>query len=138
MRFSAELALTFTLVALAGCEGDESGESAPPAIAIEDVESLDERPCPDESYLTYESFGGPFIVTWCSGCHAAALPDGQRQGAPLNSNFDSLKDIRAWAPRIWARTGDHNATMPPIGVPDDEERAALGEWLACGAPSRDE
>lgn len=137
MRSWAELVTFLALGLLVGCESDTSSD--PPApIAIEDAETLDERPCPEESFLTYESFGGPFIVTWCSGCHAAGLPEGERQGAPLSSNFDSLEDIRAWAPRIWARTGDHNATMPPIGVPDDDERKALGEWLACGAPSLDE
>jgi hypothetical protein len=43
--------------------------------------------------------------------------------------------IRAQAARIWARSGDHNMTMPPVGGPEDEDRSMLGEWLACGAPS---
>jgi hypothetical protein len=33
------------------------------------------------------------------------------------------------------RAADHNVTMPPVGGPEADERSALGEWLACGAPS---
>jgi hypothetical protein len=51
------------------------------------------------------------------------------------SALDTLEDARAWADRIWVRAADHNATMPPVGGPEADERSALGEWLACGAPS---
>lgn len=96
--------------------------------------SLAERPCPEDSYVTYENFGRPFLLSWCNGCHSADVPDGMRQGAPIDVNFDAPGDAAAWAERIWARSGDQNATMPPIGPPGAEERALLGEWLACGAP----
>lgn len=98
--------------------------------------SFDERPCPDDSTLTAEDFGGPFMLTYCTGCHHSALPEGERAGAPLGVDFDSLTDVRAQAARIWARAGDQNATMPPVGPPPEDERARLGEWLACGAPAR--
>lgn len=97
--------------------------------------SLEERPCPDDSFLTYESFGGPFMLTYCTGCHHTRLPADQRQGAPIEVNFDDLEDIRERADRIWGRAGDHNATMPPVGAAPEGERALLGEWLACGTPT---
>ena len=97
--------------------------------------SLDERPCPDGSFLTYESFGGGFMLTYCTGCHHSRLPADTRQGAPIEVSFDDLEDIRAWADRIWARSGDDNDTMPPVGPASAEDRARLGEWLACGAPA---
>jgi hypothetical protein len=127
---SGALALAALLVACGGgCGGGEE--------AAEDTGpwgSLKERPCPEESYLTYDDFGGPFLLTWCDGCHSVDLPDGSRQGAPLGVDFDTIDDVRRQKKRIWARAGDQNDTMPPIGGPDEEERALLGEWLACGAP----
>lgn len=112
-----------------GDDGDESetGDGGP-------WSSLDERPCPEDSSLTYANFGRPYMLDHCTGCHASALPEGERQGAPLAVDFDSLEDVRAQAERIWARAGDQNASMPPVGPPGDDERALLGEWLACGAP----
>jgi hypothetical protein len=134
MRWSRDLARLSVAAALCACggEGTPPAETPPPAEA---PETLAERPCPDDSWLTFEDFGGPFLYDWCTGCHSSDMPDGQRQGAPLTVDFDTLEDARAWADRIWARAGDHNATMPPIGGPEETERNALGEWLACGALS---
>ncbi|MCA9650427.1 MAG: hypothetical protein H6712_14340 [Myxococcales bacterium] len=115
-----------------GSPGTGSGESGD---AMGPWSSLDERPCPDGSFLTYESFGGGFMLTYCTGCHHSRLPADTRQGAPIEVSFDDLEDIRAWADRIWARSGDDNDTMPPVGPASAEDRARLGEWLACGAPA---
>jgi hypothetical protein len=124
---------------LLGCEAEsdtsETGEGAGTPDVDTQFETFDERPCPEDSELTFESFGGPFLITWCNGCHASGMPEAERQGAPLGIDFDDIGQIRAQAERIWARSGDHNVTMPPAGGPEDDERALLGEWLACGAPS---
>lgn len=140
MRSSADLAMAFLsgALALTACDAaDESedlgGGGAPPADT--EYETFEERPCPEDSYLSFESFGGPFLITWCNGCHAAGLPEAERQGAPLGVDFDDITLIRAQAARIWARSGDHNLTMPPVAGPDDDDRVMLGEWLACGAPT---
>jgi len=95
--------------------------------------SLDERPCPDDSFLTYENFGGPFMLSYCTTCHSSMLPADMRQGSPIEINFDDIEDIRMQADRIWIRAADQNQSMPPVGPPSDEDRALLGEWLACGA-----
>lgn len=97
--------------------------------------SLDERPCPDDSPLTAENFGGPFLLTHCTGCHHSSLAEAERAGAPVGVDFDSLDDVRARADRIWARAADHNTDMPPAGGPMASERVDLGAWLACGAPT---
>jgi hypothetical protein len=134
-------ARSFVLVAVAwfaavGCEGDPAPadeEIPPPPYA-----SFDARPCPNDSVLTWENFGQPFMRNWCTSCHADAVAEEGRAGAPLSINFDDLDGVRDHAARIWARGGDQNNTMPPAGVPPELERAQLGEWLACGARSRDD
>ena len=133
MRSLGELSIAAVCALLLGCggEGTPEPETPPPPGA---PETLAERACPEESFLTFQDFGGPFFFDWCTGCHSSAMPEGERQGAPPGVDFDTLEDMRAWADRIWARAGDHNETMPPIGGPHEEERVALGEWLACGAP----
>jgi hypothetical protein len=146
MRSSVERLLSAALAAAAllafgGCgeesadgETDESADDATPDVDAE-YASLDERPCPDDSYLSFESFGGPFLISWCGGCHTSGVPEAERQGAPLGVDFDDIDAVRTWSARIWARSGDHNVTMPPVGGPEAEDRAMLGEWLACGAPA---
>lgn len=84
--------------------------------------------------LTWENFGGPFLRNWCTGCHSADLAGSARYDAPPGTDFDTPASARAWRERIWIRAADGNATMPPAGGPDMEERRRLGEWLACGAP----
>ncbi|MEM9460739.1 MAG: hypothetical protein AAGF11_41630, partial [Myxococcota bacterium] len=79
---------------------EETGEDLGP------WDSLEERPCPEDSILTYENFGGPFMLNFCTGCHQSMLPADMRQDAPLEVNFDDIEDIRVWADRIWARSAD--------------------------------
>lgn len=114
-----------------GAESGDTGES----IDAGPWASLEERPCPDDSFLSFENFGAIHLLNYCTGCHSSGLPADQRQGAPIEIDFDDLEDVRAHAPRIWARAGDHNVTMPPAGGAPEDERALLGEWLACGAPT---
>jgi hypothetical protein len=90
--------------------------------------------CGSSQDLTYENFAGPFFLSWCTGCHSSDLPEGARQKAPLGINFDSLDDIRKHREIILARAVNRT-DMPPAGGPSQEERALLGEWLGCGAPS---
>jgi mono/diheme cytochrome c family protein len=91
--------------------------------------------CGAEANLTYENFGQPFFLSWCSGCHGADLDENERAGAPAQLNFDDLTLIRGHRTRIMDRAVRH-ATMPPAGGPPEEERRRLGEWLACGAPGK--
>ena len=137
------------IVSLVGCGGDDDPivtidmSNNRDDIGISDVAAEDtgplyasfsERPCPEESTLTYENFGQGFMLNLCTACHHSDLPEGMRQDAPVATNLDAVDDVRGLAERIWIRSGDQNLTMPPRGGPSDTERAELGEWLACGAP----
>jgi uncharacterized membrane protein len=126
------MAVALVATALVACASEDE-EVAPPAGPARAPTTLAERACPQGSNLTFEDFGGPFLYSWCNGCHTSTLAEGQRQNAPMNVNFDTIEDVRGWADRIWARAGDHNVSMPPIGGPEDPVRADLGEWLACGS-----
>lgn len=70
----------------------------------------------------------------CASCHSASPTDEVFTVAPGGVMLDSLAQIRQWAPRIKARTVDA-VDMPFMNktAMSDEERAALGQWLATGA-----
>jgi uncharacterized membrane protein len=95
---------------------------------------LEDQACPEGGTdLTYENFGQAFFTVHCSECHAAVIMD--RQGAPPAYVFDTHEQITAHMDRIFVRSAGDNASMPPgPDDPPEEERAALAEWLACGAP----
>jgi cytochrome c5 len=96
--------------------------------------------CPTGSKLTYESFGKPFFNEFCVSCHAKGVAAADRQGAPLDHNFDTLDGIVEEAEHIdeVAAAGPKatNTSMPPKGskAPSEAQRKQLGEWIACGTP----
>ena len=95
--------------------------------------------CPDDSTLTYATFGEAFMTSYCVGCHSSQRSGDDRNGAPAGHDFDTLEGIVAVAEHIdeHAAAGPEevNELMPPSDPrPTDEEREALGEWLACGTP----
>ena len=75
MRSSPDRAalLAAALAAMAAC-GDPSVIAGGPP-----YESLSERPCPQESFLTWDNFGGPFFYNYCNGCHSRDLAEEDRQ-----------------------------------------------------------
>jgi uncharacterized membrane protein len=119
MRSSRNALVAGIALALAGC-GTEVDHGAVP------------DPVCEASALTYDNFGGPFVLDWCRGCHSSALPDGMRQGAPLGVDFDDLDLVRGWSPEIQIRAAGPDPTMPPAAGPSLEERAMLSEWISCG------
>ncbi len=114
------------LLACGGVTGD-SGDTGDTGTVV------DTGPCPSESLRTWDNTGGPFLLTWCAPCHSAALPQDQRQGAPLGVDLDTHEGALAWADRIRVRTLE-TADMPPVGEPEAEDLAGLAEWLDCGLP----
>ena len=97
-------------------------------------EGFADRPCPDDTVLTWDNFGGPFVLNWCTGCHSANLPEGERAGATLGVDFDTVEDVQQWRSVMWVYSADDNLSMPPVGGPGPMDRFYFGEWLACGAP----
>lgn len=108
-----------SLLLLAGCAGE-------PSTVVPD------DPC---ATLTWENHGQGFVRSWCSGCHAAALPEGERYGAPVGVSFDTVDEVRRWETRIRARALEAPIDMPPVGGAGDDELARFQAWLDCGAPS---
>ena len=95
--------------------------------------------CPNDSTLTYENFGAPFMTSYCTQCHSSTLAPDQRMGAPLFHDFDTLEGIMAFTQHIdeTAAAGPKaiNTLMPMYDPkPTLDERYQLGEWLACGTP----
>lgn len=94
-------------------------------------------PCED-SVLTWENFGEPFMLSWCTGCHHSQLPTTERACAPCNANFDTHAGTSERAPVIALRVLDWQSApdvkpMPPAAIVPEEELALLREWLECGA-----
>ena len=128
---------------LAACASDVT---APPVDTDADTDSaaapdtdLDDafiagRGCPEDSVLTWQNFGQPFLFDHCVGCHSSVLPEAQRAGATEGVDLETQAFAQAWLDRIYARAGDANETMPPVDSVPEGDRELLGDWLACGAP----
>ncbi len=81
---------------------------------------------------TWENTGEPYALTYCSGCHAAAVAEEYRYGAPPDLILDTSAHLRSHAERVRARIED--GTMPPTGGPAEAETTCFLAWLADGAP----
>jgi hypothetical protein len=117
------VAAVLAVLSLGGCGSDG------------DTDSISSPSCAVGGDLTYENFGQPFFLSWCTGCHSSGLQAGSRQGAPPDLNFDDLASIRAHRARVVERAVTQR-TMPPAGGPSEAQREQLGNWLACGAPGQ--
>jgi cytochrome c5 len=122
--------LTLAVFALSSCGDDDASDSEGPSGAT----------CPENSSLTYDTFGRAFMEDYCTRCHSSALTGAARNGAPSDHNFDTLEGIKDTETEHLdeeaAAGPDHvNTAMPPEGPkPTEAERRQLGEWLACGTP----
>lgn len=95
--------------------------------------------CPDDSALTYENFGKPFMEQYCLRCHASSVTGDARQGAPDDHNFETRELVKDMTDHIVGYAGAGptwaNEVMPPEDPqPSLDERRQLAQWLACGAP----
>lgn len=118
---------TLCMLALVGCSDSIWG---PPT----------QSTCPNDSTLTYESFGRPFMTKYCIKCHDSAKVGAERHGAPSFHDFDTLFGIMAVSEHIDETTAAGPAAVND-GMPDEGpfptlmERRQLGEWIACGMPT---
>lgn len=125
MASSTETAGMAALLGLVvGCAGEQggAGDSGSPTAGCEDT------------VWSWQSVGEPFSRTWCTSCHHSDLPVEARQGAPAEVNLETHAGFVAWAGEIEDRVWSADQPMPPVGVPPEDELAALEAWLACGAP----
>lgn len=92
-----------------------------------------------DSVLTWENFGEPFMLSWCTSCHHSALPTVQRACAPCYVNLDRHAGVHTLSASIELRVLDSAEQegvklMPPAVIIPDDQRALLREYLECGAP----
>lgn len=130
--------LYLALLAALSCSNEEpSAASESEVLHIEDLSSG--SLCPEDSDLTYDSFGKDFMGKYCLRCHTSSMTLPNRL-APVGRDFDDLASIRTSAHAIdqMAAAGPKgvHSTMPPNDpYPAMLERQRLGQWLACGAPA---
>ena len=86
--------------------------------------------CSREPPLTWENFGEGSLGLHCNGCHSSLLRPDQRNGAPVDIDFDTWQGTLDWARRIHIRTIVEES-MPPGGGPSPAEREMIEEWLQC-------
>jgi len=115
--------VSIAIVLSTGCGGEAEG------VPTQSV-------CPPGSTLTYDTFGRPFMESYCTRCHSSTLSGSARMGAPEFHDFDTRNGIIAVAEHVdeYAGAGPAavNTIMPPSGArPAEAERRQLGEWLAC-------
>ena len=84
--------------------------------------------CPQDSTLTYESFGRAFFASNCVACHGGAESPNLSTLESIRANAGDVDKAAAAGPKA---TNDY---MPEGASLSREERLKLGEWLACGAP----
>ncbi len=99
------------------------------------------------------NFGRTFMNSYCVNCHDSHLKYGERNGAPVFHDFDSLYGVMGPTDHIDEQTGwgpkAHNNFMPADGdagrcpsvpggpldeacpEPTSEERTKLSMWIAC-------
>lgn len=132
LRFA--ISLSTVALAIAGCtkEGD-APEGPPVRVPIQ----TDDVPCPPTSFLSWENFGEPFLLSQCTACHSTALPEGARQNAPLGVDLDGYENARTWGSRVFVRAA-MDTTMPPAFIDIPGERELLAEWLRCDAPTEED
>jgi hypothetical protein len=91
-----------------------------------------------ENILTWENFGEPFMLTWCTGCHHSSIPTAERANAPCGVNLDSHGDVLFWQQRILDRAVVMKPTpMPPAAIIPEDDLALLKQYIECGAPGPD-
>jgi uncharacterized membrane protein len=86
--------------------------------------------------LTYENFAEDFMDTYCLRCHSSSLTGIiARTGAPEDTNFNTLTDVRDEQNRIRLRAGVAGTMPPSAPFPTEDERAQLLNWIDCGTIS---
>jgi uncharacterized membrane protein len=85
--------------------------------------------CADRESLSWDSFGHPFVLTYCTSCHSVNNTE-NRYGAPENVNLDRESDVADWAERIRIRVLE-DETMPIGGGVYDDDQYLLDTYLAC-------
>ena len=88
----------------------------PPPIDNKAIKVKTTLKCPKGTSLTYENFGEPFMLSYCTSCHSSAMSGESRAGAPEQINLDSHNEIVLWRIAIF-----NNATGRKLVVVKKDE-----------------
>jgi hypothetical protein len=80
--------------------------------------------------VTYSSDIKPLLENNCLRCHSVSVSGSDRNGAPVDINFDTYDDIYSHADIANQRI--QSGTMPPTGSLSDQEKALFQQWIADG------
>ncbi|HCP47903.1 MAG TPA: hypothetical protein DIU15_17825 [Deltaproteobacteria bacterium] len=122
LRLLLPAALALSLSLAVGC-GDPGEDGLPQGLGD----------CPEESTVVWATVQ-PILDENCSNrCHSSVLDGGDRQGAPVESNYDTSAAAALNAEYTWQRiqTGQMPNDEP---MSSDADALTIREWLACGAP----
>jgi uncharacterized membrane protein len=125
------LMILATMMAAAAC-GDDSDESSTDDTVEHDGGGVaDASLC---STVTYATFGRQFMDHYCASCHAASKTGADRNGAPKDDVFDSLKQVQQHKTDIQKQVKEKSMpfALPGVPLPTDAERAQFDGWMNCG------
>lgn len=78
------------------------------------------------------AFADVSIWPSCTGCHASTLEGADREGAPVNINFDVYETAKTYADDASNEVAEGG--MPPSGSVTEEQKQSLYTWAQCGTP----
>jgi len=132
--------LCAALLFVVGCDPDDDDgpgkkdKTTETSVATGDTGVVD----PICETATWDIAAEPMLRSWCTPCHSSTLEGADRSGAPEGMDFDTWENARPFAELIKSVAVPDDATMPPEGKVDEEERVWLGLWVDCGAPGEPE
>ena len=88
--------------------------------------------CEGAPLVTYNNFGKGFITRECQACHAQAVQDDARLGAPREFFYDTPERVWEDAELILLTSTGNDPIMPPSDGVFSEDRLRLEIWLRCG------
>lgn len=92
-----------------------------------------ELPEVDCEVVTPPQFADVALLDSCTGCHSSTLTDADRNGAPVDVNYDTYEDAVAGAEH--GAEAVNAGIMPPGGgTLTEEDKQAFYAWALCGQP----
>ena len=97
---------------------------------IDPIQTFESVLDPSEDQITYTSEIQALLETHCLLCHTTSNQGAERNGAPINVNFDTYGDIVIWMSEASLRI--QSGTMPPTGGIPQDDRMLFQRWIDDG------
>ncbi len=92
----------------------------------------EEIPAVDCATVAVPVFSDVAAFASCNGCHSSAVTGADRQGAPVNIDFDTYDSAVANIDKAMEEVAE--GAMPPNGALATADADALYAWGQCGKP----